>query len=117
MSEYAFRQDSDFFYLTGFNEPEGSGSFSATSFRTPFCPVCPTRNARRKSGLATDDGVEAAKELFGADGLTRSQNLTKLPQYLKKADRIYHLSAIAPSMKLCSAVMATYPSAALDQLQ
>jgi len=44
--EYAFRQDSDFFYLTGFNEPEGSGSFSATSFRTPFCPVCPTKGTR-----------------------------------------------------------------------
>jgi len=64
---------------------------SATSFRTPFCPVCPTqRNARRKSGLATDNGVEAAKELFGADETYPIAELDEATQYLEKADRIYY---------------------------
>lgn len=40
--EYAYRQDSDFFYLTGFNEADAVAVLAPHHQETPFYPICPT---------------------------------------------------------------------------
>lgn len=64
--EYEFRQDSDFFYLTGFEEPDTiavlhpSGDDRFVMFVRPKDPEQETWTGRRA-------GVEGAKERYGAD--------------------------------------------------
>ena len=65
--DYAFRQDSDFFYLTGFNEPDSflileseNGEVSATILVPPKDRVKEIWNGKRA-------GVGGAKEEFGFD--------------------------------------------------
>ena len=62
-TEYPFRQDSDLWYLTGFEQPEAVAVFTQsrfTFFVQPRDPVMETWNGRRP-------GVEGAVSRFGAD--------------------------------------------------
>ena len=88
--EYAYRQDSDFFYLTGFNEAEAVEG-RATPRRTQICLVCAAKRLGKKTWHGYRAGVEGAKELYGADEAFPIAELAeKLPKYLEKADRIYY---------------------------
>src|SRR4051812_22517165 len=65
-SHYKFRQDSDFLYLTGFNEPEAVAVIAPSNTKNPFTlfvrpsdPLMETWNGRRH-------GVNGALKNFGA---------------------------------------------------
>lgn len=88
--EYNFRQDSDFFYLTGFNEPEAVAVL-APHHEHRFVLFVQPKDPERETWTGYRVGVEAAKERFQADAVYSIQELDeKLPQYLEKADRIYY---------------------------
>ena len=89
-TEYPFRQDSDFWYLTGFDHPhavavlrtEGGPSF--TLFVQPR-----ERSAETWTGYRP--GVEGAIERYSADHALPIDDLMKeLPEILSRAKRIYH---------------------------
>ncbi|NEN95394.1 MAG: M24 family metallopeptidase [Moorea sp. SIO3I7] len=89
--EYNFRQDSDFFYLTGFNEPEAVVVLAPHHEEHRFVLFVQPKEPKKEVWTGYRTGVEAAKELFGADETYPITELDeKLPQYLKKADRIYY---------------------------
>ena len=89
--EYAFRQDSDFFYLTGFNEAEAVAVLAPHHEEHRFVLFVQPKEWEREVWTGYRIGVEAAKEKFGADEVYPIGELDeKLPQYLKKADRIYY---------------------------
>lgn len=89
--EYNFRQDSDFFYLTGFNEPEAVAVLAPQHEQHRFVLFVQPKDWEKEVWTGYRVGVEAAKERFGADEVYPIQELDeKLPQYLEKADRIYY---------------------------
>src|SRR4028118_611383 len=89
--EYAFRQDSDFFYLTGFNEPEAVAVLAPHHPEHRFVLFVQPKEREKEVWTGYRCGVEGAKEIFGAaEAYSITELDEKLPQYLEKADRIYY---------------------------
>ena len=89
--EYAYRQDSDFFYLTGLNEAEAVAVLAPHHEEHKFILFLQPKDITKEvwSGYVT--GVDAAKEKYGADEAYPINELDeKLPQYLLNADKIYY---------------------------
>lgn len=113
--EYNFRQDSDFFYLTGFNEAEAVAVLAPHHEEHRFVLFVLPKDLEKETWTGYRIGVEAAKEQFGADIVYPIQELEeKLPQYLEKADRIfYRLGRDRPFnetiLKHWQRLLATYP--------
>jgi len=87
--EHEYRQDSDFFYLTGFDEPESvavldAGTRKLTLFVRP-------RDRDREVWDGPRAGVDGAKSRFGADeAFVVSELREKLPGYLQNKKRVYY---------------------------
>jgi Xaa-Pro aminopeptidase len=113
--EYTFRQDSDFFYLTGFNEPEAVAVLAPHHSEHRFVLFVQPKEREKEVWTGYRCGVEGAKEIFAADEAYSITELDeKLPQYLAKADRIYyHLGRDRAFnekiLKHWQRLMATYP--------
>ena len=89
--EYVFRQDSDFYYLTGFNEPEAVAVLAPHHEEHRFVLFVQPKDIEKETWTGYRVGVDAAKEKYGADEAYPITELAeKLPQYLEKADRIYY---------------------------
>ena len=89
--EYTYRQDSDFFYLTGFNEPEAVAVLAPHHPEHQFILFVQPKDPEKETWTGYLHGVEGAKEIFAADEAYSIEELDeKLPQYLEKADRIYY---------------------------
>ncbi|BAY27180.1 peptidase M24 [Calothrix sp. NIES-2100] len=89
--EYSYRQDSDFFYLTGFNEPQAVAVLAPHHAEHQFVLFVQPKDREKEVWTGYLCGVDAAKELYGADEAYPITELDeKLPQYLEKADRIYY---------------------------
>jgi len=89
--EYNFRQDSDFFYITGFNEPNAVAVLAPHHEEHRFVLFVQPKDLDKETWTGYRVGVEAAKERFGADAVYSIDELDeKLPQYLEKSDRIYY---------------------------
>ncbi|MBD2361141.1 aminopeptidase P N-terminal domain-containing protein [Anabaena minutissima FACHB-250] len=89
--EYNYRQDSDFFYLTGFNEPEAVAVLAPHHQEHRFVLFVQPKEREKEVWTGYRCGVDAAKEMYGADEAYPITELDeKLTQYLEKADRIYY---------------------------
>ncbi|MEG4069505.1 aminopeptidase P N-terminal domain-containing protein [Microcoleus sp. Pol11C2] len=89
--EYAYRQDSDFFYLTGFNEAAAVAVLAPHHEEHKFVLFVQPKDLEKETWHGYRAGVEGAKELYGADEAFPITELAeKLPKYLEKADRIYY---------------------------
>ncbi|MCA1992856.1 MAG: aminopeptidase P N-terminal domain-containing protein [Coleofasciculus sp. S288] len=113
--EYAFRQDSDFYYLTGFNEPEAVAVLAPHHEEHRFVLFVQPKEPEKEVWTGYRTGVEAAKEKYGADEAYPITELDeKLPKYLEKADRIYYQLGRDRSfndtvIRHWQQLMATYP--------
>ena len=88
---HAFRQDSDFFYLTGFNEPEAVAVLAPHHQEHRFVLFVQPKDPEKETWTGYRVGIEAAKERYGADEAYPITELDeKLYQYLQDADRIYY---------------------------
>jgi Xaa-Pro aminopeptidase len=89
--EYNFRQDSDFFYLTGFDEPEAVAVLAPHHAEHRFILFVRPKEREKEVWTGYRCGVEGAKEIYGADEAYPIAELDeKLSQYLEKADKIYY---------------------------
>lgn len=89
--EYPFRQDSDFYYLTGFNEPEAVAVLAPHHEEHRFILFVQPKEPEKETWTGYRVGPEQAKERYGADATYPITELDeKLPEYLKNADRIYY---------------------------
>lgn len=113
--EYNFRQDSDFFYLTGFDEPQAVAVLAPHHEEHKFVLFVQPKDPDKETWTGYRVGVEAAKERFGADAVFSIEELDeKLPEYVSGADRIYYrLGRDRPFndtiLRLWQRLMATYP--------
>lgn len=89
--EYKFRQDSDFYYLTGFNEPEAVAVLAPHHEEHKFILFVRPKNLQAEIWTGLRVGVDAAKERYGADAVYSIEEIDEhLPQYVEKADRLYY---------------------------
>jgi Xaa-Pro aminopeptidase len=89
--EYVYRQESDFYYLTGFNEPHAVAVIAPHHDEHKFILFVQPKERDKEIWTGYRVGVDAAKEKYGADEAYLISELDeKLPQYLEKGDKIYY---------------------------
>src|ERR671938_1090956 len=66
-TEYRYRQDSDFYYLTGFNEPEAIAVIAPAHPEHKYRLFVRPRDPERETWDGRRAGVEGAVAEFGAD--------------------------------------------------
>src|SRR3954470_17236393 len=88
--EHEYRQDSDFFYLTGFDEPDSVLVLNSQS-EQPFSLFVRARDPEREVWDGARAGVEGAVSEFGADVAFTSADLAqKLPDVIQNTDRVFY---------------------------
>ncbi len=87
--EYRYRPDSDFFYLTGFREPDAVAVLAPQSTERFVLFVRP-RDPEREVWTGGRAGVEGARERYGADAtFTIAELDAELPRFLRSASKVY----------------------------
>ncbi|NEQ51122.1 MAG: M24 family metallopeptidase, partial [Leptolyngbya sp. SIO3F4] len=89
--EYPFRQNSDFFYLTGFNEPGAIAVIAPHHEEHQFVMFVRPKDKEKETWSGRRTGVDLAKEKYGAQEAYPIEELAeKLPKYVENADRLYY---------------------------
>ena len=89
--EHTFRQDSDFYYLTGFDEPGAVAVLAPHHEEHRFVLFVRPNDREKEIWSGRRLGVDAAKERLGADEVFPIHELDeKLPEYLQGGDRLYY---------------------------
>lgn len=84
--EFPFRQDSDFWYLTGFDEPGSVALFLPHRLENPFVMFVPAKDPLAEVWDGFRWGVEGAVAQFGADLAHPLEQMDELlPRYLEGA--------------------------------
>ena len=90
-TEFPFRQDSDFWYLTGFDHPDAVAVLS-TRDGPDFTLFVQPRDRDAEIWTGYRPGVDGATDDYGADAAHPIEEfVTKLPDLLRGAARIYHV--------------------------
>ncbi|HJQ31581.1 MAG TPA: Xaa-Pro aminopeptidase [Pyrinomonadaceae bacterium] len=89
-TEYRFRQDSDFYYLTGFNEPDAV-AVVAPAREERFTLFVRPRDREKETWTGRRAGVEGARERYGADAAFPVEEFQeKLSELLDGARTLYY---------------------------
>lgn len=88
---YRYRQDSDFYYLTGFAEPEAVVALIPGRNQAEFVLFCRERNREQEIWHGARAGLEGACTDYGADDAYPITDLDDiLPGLLENRERIYY---------------------------
>jgi len=89
--DYEYRQDSDFYYLTGFEEPESVCVLVANNGHSKFILFVRPRDKEREVWDGKRAGTQGAIREFGADEAYSIKQLDEiLPKLLDTADKLYY---------------------------
>ena len=89
--EHEYRQDSDFYYLTGFEEPNAVAVLAPDHAEHRFVLFVQPRVREQEVWTGWRAGEEGAKREFAADAAFTIDKLDEeLPKLVGKADRIYY---------------------------
>jgi Xaa-Pro aminopeptidase len=95
--EYNYRQDSDFHYLTGFDEPEAVAVLVPGREQGEYILFVRERNPEREIWDGKRAGPEGATAQFGADDAFPISALDEiLPNLLGSRERVYHTMGVYP---------------------
>jgi Xaa-Pro aminopeptidase len=90
-THYNYRPDSDFYYLTGFQEPEAVAVLMPGRSQGQFLVFCRERNPERELWDGPRLGPEGAVDELGADDAFPITDLDDiLPGLLERSDRVYY---------------------------
>ncbi len=89
--EYRFRQDSDFYYLTGFAEPDAVAVLVPGRANGEFLLFCRERDADKELWDGSRAGPDGAVEHFGADDAFPIDDIDDiLPGVMENCTRVYY---------------------------
>ena len=95
--EYRFRQDSDFYYLTGFEEPESVTVIAPGRKNGEYLMFCRERNAERERWDGSRLGPEGVIEHCGADDAFPIDDIDDiLPGIMESCERVYYTMGLYP---------------------
>ena len=90
-TEYRYRQNSDFFYVTGFSEPEAVAVIAPARDEGRYTLFVRPRDPEREIWDGRRAGLEGAKEMYGADAsFTVAEFNEKLADILNGARNLYY---------------------------
>ncbi len=90
-TEFPFRQDSDFWYLTGFDHPNAIAVLR-TDGEPEYSLYVESRNREMEIWNGYRPGVKGAREDYGADeAYPQADVLDHLPDIVRQTKRIYHV--------------------------
>jgi Xaa-Pro aminopeptidase len=96
-SHYDFRQNSDLWYLTGFEEPQAALLLLPGHATHPVVMFVRKRDRDREVWDGPRAGVEGAKERFGANEAFAIEDLdAKLPELLEGRERLHYGLGLYP---------------------
>ncbi|MBV8452031.1 MAG: aminopeptidase P N-terminal domain-containing protein, partial [Deltaproteobacteria bacterium] len=88
--EFIYRHDNDFYYLTGFAEPESIAMF-APGENENFVLFVRPRDKERETWTGRRSGIEGAMSDYGAGKAYVTDEFQRVAaRYLEKAERIYY---------------------------
>lgn len=89
--EYRFRQDSDFYYLTGFAEPDAVAVLSPERKQGEFVLFCRERDPEKELWDGSRAGPDGAMRDFGADDAFPIDDIDDiLPGIMENRSRVYY---------------------------
>jgi len=89
--EYPYRQDSDFFYLTGLNEPNAVAVFLPSQRKHKFILFVEPRDLEKEQWVGKRLGLENAEQILGANKAFSIEKFEKiLPEYLETTHHIFY---------------------------
>jgi Xaa-Pro aminopeptidase len=90
-TEYKFRQDSDFWYLTGFPEPDAVAVIDPANKRAPYTLYVRPRNVEMETWFGRREGVEGAMKNHGAaKAFSVEKFAADLPKLLDGHEKLYY---------------------------
>jgi Xaa-Pro aminopeptidase len=93
--EYPYRQDSDFYYLTGFAEPESVVVLTPGRPQGEYILFCRERDRQREVWDGTNAGPDEAVSDFGADDAFPMSDIEEiLPGLMESAERVYYTMGV-----------------------
>lgn len=96
-TNYKYRPNTDFYYLTGFTEPNSVAVFLPNHPEHKFILFVRPRDPERETWDGRRAGVEGVVKNFGADIAFSIDELeTKLPEYLKNMENLYYTIGTYP---------------------
>lgn len=89
--DYVYRQNSDFYYLSGFKEPNSLLIFEKSKTSNKYTMIVPPRDPTFETWNGRRAGVDGAKADFGADeAFTNEETQTVLNKLLPKYETVYY---------------------------
>lgn len=89
--EYPYRQDSDFYYLTGFDEPGALAAFVPGRKQGEYLLFCREFDQEKALWTGSQAGIEGAREIHGADDAFPIDDIDDiLPGLLENRERVYY---------------------------
>lgn len=96
-AEYAYRQDSDFLYLTDFAEPESVAVLIPGRSHGEYVLFCRERDPLRETWDGRRAGPEGAVERHGADDAFPIADIDDiLPGLIEQSERVYYTMGVHP---------------------
>ena len=97
--EHPYRSDSDFFYLTGFPEPEAIAVLLPGRKQGQFVLFCRERDPEMETWNGRRAGLEGAMERFGADDAFPISDIDDiLPGLMENKERVYYSMGTHPDL-------------------
>ena len=97
--DYHYRPDSDFFYITGFAEPESVAVLIPDRKHAEYVLFCRERDPEREMWDGSRAGQEGACEIYGADDSFPIGDLDDiLPRMLEQCQRVFYAMGCNPDL-------------------
>ncbi len=90
-AEFAFRQDSDFLYLTGFNEPDSVAVLIPGREESEYILFCREKDPKKEQWTGRMAGIEGAVETYQADDAFPIDDIDDiLPGLMENRSKVYY---------------------------
>ena len=98
-TEFRFRQDSDFWYLTGFPEPDAVAVIDPSNKKAVYTLYVRPRDLEMETWFGRREGAEGAVKNYGADRAFVSEKFAgDLPKLLDGHEKLYYRFAVDKAM-------------------
>ena len=96
--EHRYRPDSDFYYLTGFAEPEAVAVIIPKRKHGEYILFCRERDPEMEAWVGPRAGLEGARETYQADDAFPISDIAEiLPGLLENRDRVFYTMGCNPA--------------------
>jgi Xaa-Pro aminopeptidase len=100
-TEFRFRQDSDFWYLTGFPEPDAVAVIDPSNKKAPFTMYVRPRDPEMETWFGRREGTDGAIKNYGVDqAFNIDRFAADLPKLLNGHEKLYYRFSVDKALDL-----------------